>query len=868
MAYQGYDQLFSPVIEERNLPVSNRYVLRMQAVFATMDWLAEKGRNVRLPGGSMWEDFGEPAVDEYHESRVEQREKRQEWIADQIRAVLDGGPAHHELREYVQSALRLSDAEMHAVFWEPPRALMTAALPTILRRLETGWTTLADDDLDYEPYDGNPLPEFVPQALFKDLNLPEVDVVVPQEDGGDPDAHSMPVAQAMREYAPGRVSRRFGVHSDADTHWIRPPSLDAGDREQQLSLSAFCDGYGIGTVGVEQPDGGVADLSCVRPVQLQTEQIPDAVWNSANAFLDWRSQIAPYSSGNVERVSSAINWHNLIPEVAFYRHDTRNPVEVRRFAVASEAEVGFHDERDALNARIEFVDDDAPVALGFKQEVDGIAFCVNVPEDLDTDPSDMRSEKRHALRTAYYDHRLQTATALDGVANRFQRDWLYQLSLAAVSSRAVRDEISLRNAYEQIRSEGLGETLVGVLDRIFQSLPAEAEEAEGDNRTERIRDELEALCRQPIAEQVLENELPVLWERPGDDWQDWVRTRFRASLGRALVEACSLLCPEFDGGELLLDLEAGPRPEGSEEKPEEGDEIWITEETMGGTGVVEEVARRFRQDPRRFFQLVESALSASDFELVDTELQRVLDFAASDAEVQEALADVRAARGMESLRDSNARLRDVLTQRGMLGIHAVYAGLQNRILRPGSSEATDDLLRRLVCDWQTEEERLGVELDARVFAYVASQRDEYRRLLESIEQGRVQDDDWRFQTIYSLLWPRGRAVRERALDTYNPFADLPAGDRLVVVDEIPDREVPVDVTDDRWKPVVRDRLRDRSVARLSSSSADRSVLQEAILTLVTETIETGFLQVYPRLDGIERTRDGFVATLALPEVVQ
>ena len=40
MAYQGYDQLFSPVIEERNLPVANRYVLRMQAVFAAMDWLA------------------------------------------------------------------------------------------------------------------------------------------------------------------------------------------------------------------------------------------------------------------------------------------------------------------------------------------------------------------------------------------------------------------------------------------------------------------------------------------------------------------------------------------------------------------------------------------------------------------------------------------------------------------------------------------------------------------------------------------------------------------------------------------------------------------------------------------------------------
>ena len=39
----------------------------------------------------MWEDFGEPAGDEYYASREEERRKRQEWIANKIRSVLDGG---------------------------------------------------------------------------------------------------------------------------------------------------------------------------------------------------------------------------------------------------------------------------------------------------------------------------------------------------------------------------------------------------------------------------------------------------------------------------------------------------------------------------------------------------------------------------------------------------------------------------------------------------------------------------------------------------------------------------------------------------------------------------------------------------------
>jgi hypothetical protein len=743
---------------------------------------------------------------------------------------------------------------------------MTAALPTVLRRLETDWATQVDSELDHEPYDGDPLPEFVPSALFEDLNLPEVDVVVPEQDSDEPETHSMPVAQAMREYAPGRVSRRIGIRSDADTHWIRPPSLASSDREQQYPLPNFCEGYDTGTVGLEQPDGAMVEIPCVRPTRLRAEEKPEEVWNSADAFLDWRTQIAPFSSGDVQSVSSEINWHHLIPEVVFYRHDAHNPVEVRRFAVASETEIGFHSERDSLNARVEFTDGNGgPAALGFTQEVDGIAFRVDVPEDLKTDPDLMRSEVAHSLRTAFYEHRLQNAEGLDGIANRFQRDWLYQLSMAAISSRAASEGISLRDTYTDIRGAGIGEELIGVLDQIFQSLPAEAE---GGEQTERIREELEQLCRHPTVEQVLGNELPVLWEQPGDEWDQWVQGRFLSSLGRALLEACNLLCPEFDGSDLLLDLDAGPRPPEAYEKPDGQDEIWITEQTMGGTGVVEEIIRRYRRDPRRFFQLVESALSASDFELVDAELQRVLNLAQSDEEVREALGSVRSAEGMEALKHANADLRDVLTDRGVLGVHAVYAALQNRILRPGSSQTTDNLTRRLVEDWQAEEERLGIELDARIFACVASQRDEYRSMLESIDRSAVQDADWRFQTIYGLLWPRGRTVRERALETYNPFADLSAGDRLLVVNEIPEREQPTDITSEGWDETVRARLRERGVARVRNTSTDRSALQRALLDLVTETVETGFLRLHPRLDGIKRVQNGFVATLVLPEVVQ
>ena len=40
IAYQGYDLLFDPELPTRTLPIGNRYVQRIQAVYATLDYLS------------------------------------------------------------------------------------------------------------------------------------------------------------------------------------------------------------------------------------------------------------------------------------------------------------------------------------------------------------------------------------------------------------------------------------------------------------------------------------------------------------------------------------------------------------------------------------------------------------------------------------------------------------------------------------------------------------------------------------------------------------------------------------------------------------------------------------------------------------
>ena len=141
---------------------------------------------------------------------------------------------------------------------------------------------------------------------------------------------------------------------------------------------------------------------------------------------------------------------------------------------------------------------------------------------------------------------------------------------------------------------------------------------------------LAALTHDPAATQRLAAHAPVLWSDPDDSWQQWAAQRFTATLGAAVLEGANRLCSDTGAQNLVLDINV--------DHPWGTCEIWLSEPSIGGGGIVEEFARRYRDDPRRFFRLVESALAPSDFEIVDTELVGVLDLAVNDPQMSQSLA--------------------------------------------------------------------------------------------------------------------------------------------------------------------------------------------------------------------------------------
>lgn len=858
VAYQAYDQFFSPELPVRSLPVSNRYVLRMQAAFALMDWIARELPQ-DAPTGSVWSDFSGPPQTGWWANNLK---ARQNFEVEILKAVLDGNSDRsRSLVQYIQSALGLTADETQSILWDAPRPLLLSVIPTILRRLESAWHRVQshpDEPAHDHVVADHPLPDFVPQQLFGDLNLPEVEIVIdPQQQGQATESDFLPIVQALKTLAPGRVSRRFGYKHRFANHWFPLPNLQ--DHNQVVPVEQYCIEFEeAGNYQVR--DGvGVRDVRCLRPWKIHPGRPPANVAVTSNSVLEWRSQIAPSREDDRLRFEPprGIGWDELLDEIRFFTHHQRNHAVVRRFAVGARANVSFRDGTQ-LDAVVRFVNqiDGAPAAVGFSIEADAIAFRFRMPADLGLSADHRNQRKVRAFRAAYFRHRVQTEPLLDQLANWFQRDWLAQTYFSALVQFAIEAGIGIEEAHRQLHSGDIVSPLTIVLDTIFQSL----ELPHGQQQSQRVHDDLLNLCRDRNVTDSIGNLARVLWEPPDQHWQRWAGDRFKASVGGALLEACVQSCPQMEAGDLYLDIDAGPRPPDAPQLPPDVCEVWVTESTIGGGGIIEEVLRSYVADPRRFFRIAESALAPTDFEIVDRELTRLLELTTTDAELNNTLNSIRQATSHANLTQGTMQLRRSLAQRGFSVTHAVLSAVYSRILRSGSSPQSDALLRRLVGNWNHAEETLGVELDPRVVAFVASQNSAVQADLSTLGAVPVNDDYWRFQTIYGLLWPRGEQVRGQGLSFYNPFAAAVIPDRDIVRDLIQCHEPSIPLGPG-YAAEVDHGIASHGAVRLVAATTSRQALKDAILRISAVPIEVDYLHLFPTV--VSLTQDGSDVAIAL-----
>ena len=129
IAYQTYEKLLDPEIGARSLPIGNRFVIKIQATHALIDWI-DSSNECRWTVGIAAAEQGERATTGPPRS------------LSLLRSLLGSVDLQSELAEYLRRSLMISADEAEAALREEPRSLLLSVVPTALRRLESNWTPL------------------------------------------------------------------------------------------------------------------------------------------------------------------------------------------------------------------------------------------------------------------------------------------------------------------------------------------------------------------------------------------------------------------------------------------------------------------------------------------------------------------------------------------------------------------------------------------------------------------------------------------------------------------------------------------------------------------------------------------------------
>ncbi|MGW1802221.1 protein DpdJ [Streptomyces sp. NPDC001984] len=844
--YEAWDALFDPVLPELVLPIRNRAVLRMQATLAMLDWLAEQLQREH-PYANLWRDLKGLADPKYPDNR-----KIQETAVAVLRDLLRDPGRQRSLRLWIEGALQVSENLAAEILWHPPRPLMLAAVPTLARRLANEWA-IADPhqyDKGRDTMGGNPLPDFFPVNLFSELALPEGNVIVPPQQTWEkePELQAMGLAQMLREYAPGRVSRRFATRNLEHRHWVPIPY---GERETVMDLGPVLPTFHREDIATVEVGGLPTRLPIIRPDQVKLDNPDPEIKDASNATLVWRSQFLENGTGLVARIPSADSIGRLIEEARFFLHAQNAHVEVRRVAVESEANLVF-DKGGESRVRAQFSLEDEKIGLGATYDVDGLRLTITLPEDI-TPPVDVEP----ALRSAWFQYLLTNDQEPLEQVNRFQLEWLHQTVECMLLMSAVTEGASLPDAYQAVRAT-FSDRLAETLNAMFRSSGVdEAESATIGRMGKRLK---KLLADKDVVAR-LDHLTEQVWNPNPEQFQSWLRKRTLTTLGQAALWAAREICPEHDPEGILVDVEPGYDLDGTLRRGQ----VWLTEASIGGGGFIEALATRVRPDPRRFLRLMMRAVQPSTSELVDAHMRRIVHYATERDDWLNLVADFRGSTTQAERVQNLDRIRAELRNSGIYGAEqAVVSSLANRLLRPGSTANTDQALRTLIDEWETEEQRLGLEIAPRTWAYLMRQRHD---LDAGLNLSANSSDRQRIDAIQSALWPRGWAIRSDALQSWNPYTEtLPAAPDLVRGLFTPMNEA-IDVADVNADNLVRSRLTKHGSAQLIAAPEQAPTLADMLVDLSVRAIETDFLQVYPRVVEIDHHPDGsVVVSLELAEV--
>lgn len=858
-AFASYEQLFDPSLPATNLPISNLYVLRIQATFSLLEWLYQRWEN-KPPFAYLWDVVARP------KGYVKYRRA----IADILSSLLrnDDPSLRRALETHIERALRIPRNRVQLLLWQPPRGIMLEVIPTLLRRLSTDWLLAYPTELgETEPFERTPLPEFLPSRLFSELQLPEIKVI---PDQGEEEV--MAVGTAVNMLVPGRVSRRFSPFDSTISHWL-PVDLESVEAIVQVELADYIPMY-------DRVEINGVDAQVVRPRQMRMGKIPEHVLPTSNARWQWNSVIYGGEAPEMLSVPTRGPWASLVRCVDAHTYSRRSPVRVQRYAAEGEANLRLKTAGQISERSIHFALrlHGETAAVGLEQDVDGLRILIHLPSEMalasrDNWPDDVVA----VCRTMLFRDVVVNDSRLNAYGNAFELDWIAQVFLAATIVAADANDWDFATACERVTVGELVDA-VGVLFPTIATPNAELDYQEEDEdaanidqaslNSPRIEQKLVRTLRQLFNVNAVVSSLRELARTAAQPdavlWGRWLRELLCETAAVVFSEAVALVLPRNNVTDTLLS-------DWEWDAPSETMTLWLTEQALGGAGLVEELAVLCGSEPRKLFRAAEAVLAATDAERASEALSAMcrricLDdvFAQTAERCAESLGHEQRIMELEALADS-------LRRSGHAVGRAFGVSANARLLRPGMQVSTWRLLVELD-DYRLDlQARQGFIVDLRVFCRIAAVHprygtalhDELARLRGGIPVGEGESA----QILSGMLWPQPVELRAAYRPGWHPYRGIGVIESGLLR-ALLDNEGPatVDVCDPQWKTRIAEHLSRQGSARLSASDADREKLSEAITLLASVPIDTGWLHLYAAVERIESSEGRLTVLFELREI--
>lgn len=817
-AFRDSERLFSPVLDRLSLPAFNPYVLRIQATWFLVDWIAKR--------------VGEGSPNLYLSRQTPQVWRAKEVVAALIHSAEEREAFTRDIQYWLRSGTTgMSAADVtalvHDILWSPPRSVLRSVVPDLFKELTYDFSVKTTERPRL-------LPKFIPSNTWDVLDSQEAELTTPNEAPIYLDA-----GKALNEAVPGRASRRFVVDPKMPSRWIKcSEALLADPTPEVLDIADL--------FTKSEPIDSDSGFKVVQPLALSIDALPDKVKASSNAFWKWRVEARRVGQPEEVDYHGGTVLSTLCESSALWLH--RNQAHMRVLRLASQFRFDIQmDQGGTCRGTVSLTEDgiggaSVPAAVGYARTVDGLELRLksSVVEAAPALPESVLKD----LRPLFFRVQAGQSSVLARYTSTFGIQSLCDSAIGMLVSTALKHRVGLKDAWDLIEDKR------DLARQVLQTISSAGQGQDDLDEGRRTTDVLDLWLQDEIVVE-MEQLSSSLWAETSDELRAWLQ-QLRLETARATVEAAvAAILPETADGEMAVDVV----------ELDGGYSILVTEVVAGGVGVIERLRAEIEAQPGIIDAAMRDALVNCRNEqliLSVAESARVACNPKSDVAV--AVADIRgAASYTEHLSAKDALIRE-LDVAGLRYDREAIVALMGKAMMPGSTALSDRWVHLL---WRARERvstRLRINIDVRLFSYWLLTQRGVRRRIEQVVAAMAYTTPTPAQLFHAL----NRLTLDRCQDTCSECLGSPreiegkAASRRVArawlnfentgrIVEVDDKEA--------WIAEFEDALRLVGRITLRYPTHRRTTVAVALAKRLAKEVDRGFMTASFQISGVNRTGD-------------